>query len=77
MILISVLGKFDSSIFPLLYEFKEKLSHHIIIHDDSKFEVRKTNSFLQTQKEFKKFYELDFKIDSIAVDDDSYESVFL
>ena len=39
MILISLLGIHDSSIFPILFEFKEKISKHIVIHDDSKYET--------------------------------------
>ena len=30
MILISLLGIHDSSIFPILFEFKEKISKHIV-----------------------------------------------
>lgn len=75
MILISLLGKYDSSIFPILYEYKDELTHHIIIHDDSKYETNKTNNFLDTQEEFKDFYSLDFVVDSIKVDEDSYESL--
>lgn len=75
MILISLLGKFDSSIFPILFEFKEEISHHIIIHDDSKYETLKTANFLQTQEEFKTFYNLNYIIDSIKINEDSYESL--
>ncbi len=75
MILVSLLGKYDSSIFPILYEFKDKISCHIIIHDDSKYEVGKTSKFLKTQDEFKKFYKLDYVVDAIEVDEDSFDSL--
>ena len=41
MILISLLGKYDSSIFPYSFEFKNQISKHIIIHDDSRYENKK------------------------------------
>ena len=77
MILVSLLGKYDSSIFPILYEFKNEITYHLIIHDDSKFETHKTNNFLKTQDEFKTFYNLNFKIDSFKIDEDSYQSLLL
>lgn len=77
MILISSLGKYDSSIFPLLYEFKEKLSQHIIIHDDSKYESSKTLKFIDAQNEFKSFYDLNFETKSIKIDEDSFDSLLL
>lgn len=75
MILISSLGKFDSSIFPLLYEYKGKLSQHIIIHDDSKYESSKTLKFIAAQNQFKNFYDLNFETKSIKIDEDSHESL--
>ena len=48
MILISLLGIHDSSIYPILVEFKDKIKKHIIIHDDSKYEtnmIKKSFSF--------------------------------
>lgn len=75
MILISILGKFDSSVFPILYEFKNDIKKHIIIHDDSKFETRKSNKFLKTQKLFKKNYDLNYETLSLKIDEDSYVSL--
>jgi hypothetical protein len=77
MVLVSLLGKDDSSIFPILYEFKDKITCHIIIHDDSKFETSKTNNLLNIQNDFKFFYGLDFMTDSLKIDEDSYESLLL
>ncbi len=48
MILISLLGIHDSSIYPILVEFKDKIKKHIIIHDDSKYEttmMKKSSEF--------------------------------
>jgi len=38
MVLVSILGDFHSSILPIFFEFKHKLTHHIILHDDSKYD---------------------------------------
>lgn len=72
MILISLLGKFDSSIFPIFFEHRNIINKHIIIHDDSKYETAKTNRLLEAQKNFKQFYSLDYEIISIKIDEDSY-----
>ncbi|MGJ0344777.1 DUF1887 family CARF protein [Aliarcobacter cryaerophilus] len=75
MILISLLGIHDSSIYPILFEFKEKISKHIIIHDDSKYETNMIKKVLTSQEKFKDFYSLDFKTYSIKIDEDSYDSI--
>ncbi|MCT7650052.1 DUF1887 family CARF protein [Aliarcobacter butzleri] len=75
MTLISLLGTHDSSIFPILFEFKDKISKHIIIHDDSKYETNMIKRVLSSQEKFKDFYSLDFKAYSIKIDEDSYDSI--
>lgn len=75
MILISLLGKYDSAIFPILYEFKDSLSHHIIIHDDSRYETNKVKTILSAQKKFKEIYKLHYFCTSIKIDEDSYEAI--
>lgn len=72
MTLISLLGKYDSSIFPILFEFKTKIKKHIIIHDDSRFETKKVNKFLESQEKFKDFFSLEYESYSIKIDEDSY-----
>ena len=75
MILISLLGIHDSSIYPILVEFKDKIKKHIIIHDDSKYETTMMKKVLNSQEEFKEFYNLDFKTHAIKIDEDSYDSI--
>ena len=62
MILISLLGIHDSSIYPILVEFKDKIKKHIIIHDDSKYETTMIKKVMNSQEKFKEFYNLDFKM---------------
>ncbi|MCT7549927.1 DUF1887 family CARF protein [Aliarcobacter butzleri] len=75
MILISLLGIHDSSIYPILVEFKDKIKKHIIIHDDSKYETTMMKKVMNSQEEFKEFYNLDFKTHAIKIDEDSYDSI--
>ncbi|PWE20001.1 hypothetical protein DF188_08795 [Aliarcobacter skirrowii] len=75
MTLISLYGIHDSSIYPILVEFKDRIKNHIIIHDDSKYERNMIKKVLASQDKFKEFYNLDFKTVSIQIDEDSYESI--
>ena len=75
MILISLLGIHDSSIYPILVEFKDKIKKHIIIHDDSKYETTMMKKVMNSQEKFKEFYNLDFKTHAIKIDEDSYDSI--
>lgn len=75
MTLISLLGKYDSSIFPILFEFKNQISKHIIIHDDSRYETKKVQKILLSQEKFKEFLSLNFQIHTIKIDEDSYDDI--
>lgn len=75
MILISLLGVYDSSIFPILFEYKDEVKKHIFIHDDSKYETNRIKDVLQAQEKFKEFYSLNYDCYSIKIDEDSYSSI--
>lgn len=75
MILVSLLGTHDSSIFPILFEFKDKIKKHIIIHDDSKYEKAINRKFFLSQEKFKNFYSLSYQNLSIQIDEDNYDSI--
>lgn len=75
MILVSLLGTYDSSIFPILFEFKDKITKHITIHDDSRFEKSKLKKVHEAEVEFKNFHSLNYQSYSIQIDEDSYDSI--
>ncbi len=75
MILISLLGTHDSSIFPILFEFKDKIVKHIIIHDDSKYEKNMIKKVMEAEIKFKSFYSIKYQTYSIQIDEDSYDSI--
>ena len=41
-----------------LWEFKDKIKKHIIIHDDSKYETTMIKKVMNSQEKFKEFYNL-------------------
>ena len=75
MILISILGDFHSSIFPLYYEFKDKITKHIVVHDAA---FRERNSYKKILKSFKKFNKknsLNIQTEEFSIDEDSLKSI--
>ncbi|OCL85431.1 Card1-like endonuclease domain-containing protein [Arcobacter porcinus] len=75
MVLVSLLGIHDSSIYPILMEYKDKISKHIIIHDDSRYETNMLLKVLEAQNKFKEFYSIDYQINTIKIDEDCYDSI--
>jgi len=81
MVLVSILGDFHSSILPIFFEFKKKITHHIILHDDSNHDKKHIKKLMKAQRKFLETYEedgkaiLDYKIDMIQVAEDSYEDI--
>ncbi len=79
MTLISILGDFHSSVLPITYEFKEKITKHIIVYDDAHGDVKEAQRVLRGQRAFlaslsqnsKHHYELE----TIKIDEDSYTSM--
>lgn len=75
MVLVSVLGDFHSSILPIIYNFKDDISTHILIYDDFKRDVAKANEIKKGIKRFKKKYAYDYTLLEYIVNEDSYEAL--
>ena len=75
MTLVSIVGDFFSSVAPIFYEFKDKITHHIIISDDSKRDDRLARKFQRGTEEFIKKYNLNIKTFYYQIDEDSFESL--
>ena len=79
MILVSILGDFHSSILPITYEFKEKITKHIIVYDDAKQEIKESWRMIRGQKAFHdslpKNSSFDYELVTMKIDEDSYESI--
>lgn len=75
MILISILGDFHSSIFPLFYEFKASISKHIVVYDDAFGEMKESKKILNSLEEFSKKYNLPIQTQGYQLQEDSFESI--
>ena len=75
MVLVSILGDFDSSIVPVFFEMKDKLSKHIIIYDDAKYDGENLKRVLKGQEKISSLYNLEFEIITLKIDEDSYDDV--
>lgn len=81
MLLISIIGDFHSSILPVFFELKEKISKHILIHDDSEHDQKQLVKILKGQEFFLSNYEsengeiFDYQIIPLKVNEDSFESI--
>ncbi len=75
MILISILGDFHSSIFPLYYEFRKKIKRHIVVYDDAFNESKKHKKILNSLKKFNKKNKLNIITEDFKLDEDSFTSI--
>jgi len=79
MTLVSILGDFHSSILPIFFEFKDKLTYHIILHDDSKYDKNQASKLIQAQRDFIELYKddknIDFELVDITINEDDYEDI--
>jgi len=75
MILVSIVGDFYSSILPLFYEYKDKITKHIIIHDDYKNDIIHARKIISGTTSFIQKNRLDIKTYSIKIDEDSLNAI--
>ncbi|MDQ1244527.1 MAG: hypothetical protein QG565_867 [Campylobacterota bacterium] len=75
MILVSILGDFHSSIFPIYNEFKDKISTHILVHDHALGEKMKHKPVLESLEKFNKKHSLKINTQEHIVDEDSLASI--
>jgi hypothetical protein len=75
VVLISIIGDFHSSVFPIFYEFKELVSKHIVVHDDAFNEKFKNRETINTLNNFTKKYNLPIQTEEYNLDEDSFASI--
>ena len=73
MILVSILGDFHSSVLPVLYNFKDEISKHVLIYDDAKKDIQNAKSVGNGIGKFVKknkysFLELNYKLDEDSLE---------
>jgi len=79
MILVTILGDCHSSFLPINFEFKTKITKHVFVHDDSKYDLKYIKKVLNGQRDFLDEYSIfsnvEYEIVTLKVDEDSYESI--
>jgi len=76
MILVSILGDFHSSIVPISYEFKDKITKHILVHDDAKGDVKEATRIRKGQEAFlEQHSDISYELINLPVDEDSFTSL--
>ena len=75
MLLVSILGDFHSSIFPIFYEFKERITTHLIVHDRAFKERRSSQKIINSLNSFSSSHALSIQTLEYSVDEDSFESI--
>ena len=75
MILVSMIGDFDSSTMPVFFHYKDSLTKHIIINDDATSDIKRVKKILKGQEEFKRAYNLDYEIINLKIDEDSFDDI--
>jgi hypothetical protein len=75
MILISIVGDFHSSIFPIFYEFRESITKHIIVHDDAFGELTRSKKIITALEGFEQKYSLNIDTKDYKLNEDSHESI--
>lgn len=75
MLLISIVGDFHSSIFPLYNELKNKTSHHIVVDDDAFSERKKHIQIIDSLTKFNQKNNLTITTEAFTIDEDSQSSI--
>lgn len=75
MLLVSIVGDFHSSIFPIYNEFKDKIQHHLVVDDDAFNERHKHRKIVASLKKFNAKYNLKFITQEFKIDEDSLQSI--
>ncbi len=71
MILISLLGDDLSILSPIINEYKNQITHHILIHDDASDDIRRARQFEKGLERFIRSHKLKWKNSSVILDEDS------
>ena len=75
MILVSILGEFHSSVFPVFYEFHRRITTHIIVHDGGFRRRRNDRMIVESLEKFSRKYDLAIKTYEYTIDEDSLVSI--
>lgn len=75
MILITLLGDDLSILTPIIYEFKDQITHHIIVHDDASDDSRRAIQLRNGLARFSGKKAFKFETTLVALDEDSKNDI--
>jgi len=75
MILITLLGDDLSILTPIIYEFKDEITHHIIVHDDAPDDARRALQLHNGLKRLNDTKTFKFESSLIALDEDNKNDI--
>jgi len=75
LLLVSIIGDFHSSLFPLYNEFKDEITHHIVVNDDAFSERRQHKQIVNVLENFNAQKSLKIVTEAFSVDEDSEASI--
>jgi len=75
MILITLLGDDLSILTPIIYEFKDQINHHIIVHDDASDDSRRAIQLRNGLARFSGEKAFKFETTLVALDEDSKNDI--
>jgi hypothetical protein len=75
MILITLLRDDLSNLTPVIYEFQNQITHHILIHDDAVDDVRRAEQFHNGLRRLMHKNNLSFELSSFTLDEDSKNDI--
>ncbi|QCT95326.1 DUF1887 family protein [Caminibacter mediatlanticus TB-2] len=73
MTLVNIIGNFITSVAPVFFHFKEKISEHIIISD--KKEIKKAQKFAKNIESFCNEFGYEIKNRIVLIEEDSYKEI--
>lgn len=75
MVLVSILGDFHSSIFPIFYEFKDSVKTHIVVYDDAYARLKENKEVVESLQKFSAKHGLSIDTVGYQIEEDSFESI--
>jgi len=75
MLLVSIVGNFHSSIFPIFYEFKDLIDTHLVVHDNAFRESSSSKKTIDSLELFSKTHSLNINTQEYKLDEDSFSSI--
>jgi hypothetical protein len=75
MVLVSILGDFHSSVFPIFYEFRESIQTHIVVYDDAYARLKENKEVVASLQKFCAQNTLGIETQGYQIDEDSFASI--